>query len=234
MQLPFFYEEELPVDDTFMLSENSSHHIMQALRMKQGENILVTNGNGQTLQAKIIHGNKKKTTVRVVERNYTAKAFPEISIAIGLIKNKNRLEWFIEKASEMGIAAIFPTITSRTEKQSFNLERIKSISVSAMLQSQQSWLTEIHEPVKFGALIKDARQKKKFIAHCSNGEKKPLSKQFLDHDSLILIGPEGDFTSEEITDAIKNNFIPVSLGETRLRTETAGIVAAVLCKLSCQ
>src|SRR5690348_5134332 len=101
MQLAFFYEEDLLVDNTFILSEISSRHIGQVLRMKQREEILITNGDVQTLQAKIIDGNKKKTTVQAVERNYTAKSFPEISIAIGLVKNKNRLEWFIEKATEM-------------------------------------------------------------------------------------------------------------------------------------
>ncbi len=231
MELPFFFEDNLPVTNSFILSEESSRHIIQVLRMSVGDGLLITNGKGETLTGKIIDVNKKKTRVEIVERKFFQRPFPQVSIAIGLVKNKTRFEWFVEKAAEIGVAEIFPLITKRTEKQSFNQERIRAIAVSAMLQSQQSWLTEIHSPQKLEELIKTANQKKRFIAHCADAEKEHLSNKEIRDNSLILIGPEGDFTPEEIMLARENGYVPVSLGETRLRTETAGLAAAVLlCK----
>ncbi|HVZ97573.1 MAG TPA: RsmE family RNA methyltransferase [Chitinophagaceae bacterium] len=218
----------MPATEDFILSEESSRHIVQVLRMSAGGSLIVTNGKGETLTVKIVDANKKKTRVAIIERNFFQRSSPQVSIAIGLIKNKIRFEWFIEKAAEIGVTDIYPLLTKRTEKQSFNQERIRAIAVSAMLQSQQAWLTEVHAPRKLDELIKNTNQPQKFIAHCADGEKEHLSKKAIKEDSFILIGPEGDFSREEIMLATEHNFIPVSLGDTRLRTETAGIAAAVL------
>jgi len=148
------------------------------------------------------------------------------------LKNTSRFEWFLEKATEIGVSEIIPLICERTEKQKFRHDRVKGICVSAILQSQQTWLPVLHEPIKYVEDInstKEKRELQKFIAHCDDqtGKRNLSTLKPLSH-STILIGPEGDFTKDEIQFALENEFIPVSLGETRLRTETAGVVASVL------
>ena len=226
---PFFFEENLAFSDEFILSEESSRHIAQVLRMKQGDLITITNGKGQTLTAEISIPDKKKTKVKVIQNKFSKRSSPITAIAISLIKNTNRFEWFVEKATEIGISSIIPLICNRSEKTHFRIERITSILKSAMLQSQQSWLPEISEPVKFHDFIVSNNYDQKFIAHCLPEQKSELRNTVQSNSSkIILIGPEGDFTEDEIQKAIEKNYMPVNLGETRLRTETAGIVAAVL------
>ncbi|MEO8112588.1 MAG: RsmE family RNA methyltransferase [Ginsengibacter sp.] len=229
MQLPFFFEENIPVLGNLFLGEETSRHVMQVLRMHEGEQIMVTNGNGHVLKTTIIAGDKKKTEVAIVEKIHNDKPDHKVSIAISLIKNSNRFEWFLEKATEIGVSEIIPLLCKRTEKQQMKRSRMNTIMISAMLQSRQSWLPVLKEPVSFSDLIKSAEYAQSYIAHCADGEKKSIN-DFENNKSskIILIGPEGDFTEEEISQALENNFIPVSLGETRLRTETAGLVAAVL------
>src|SRR5262249_32318800 len=140
-------------------------------------------------------------------------------------------EWFLEKATEIGVSEIIPLICERTEKEKFRFERMKSICISAMLQSQQCWLPILQEPIEFNDLLnKNFDDYQKLIAHCNEGNKRSISQfpnsQF--QNSIICIGPEGDFTITEINLALQNGFIPISLGETRLRSETAGVVAATL------
>lgn len=229
MQLQFFFEENFPVSENFILSEETSKHIVQVLRMHENESLLITNGKGQVLTARLIKANKKNAEVQIINKSVSPKIIPEIIIGISLIKNANRFEWFLEKATEIGVSEIIPIICERTEKQHFRYDRMKNIIVSAMLQSQQAWLPILHEPVKFDTLLKNSLHQNKYIAHCIDDKKNHLSNEVISKGSqIILIGPEGDFTKDEITNALKNNYIPVSLGETRLRTETAGIVAAVL------
>ncbi|KAA9041584.1 16S rRNA (uracil(1498)-N(3))-methyltransferase [Ginsengibacter hankyongi] len=229
MELPFFFEENLPVEGNFILKEETSKHIVQVLRMHENENLLITNGKGQLLTATVINANKKNAEVQIINKADRPKHSARVSIGISLIKNTNRFEWFLEKATEIGVSEIIPLICERTEKQHLRYDRMKNIIVSAMLQSQQAWLPVLHEPVKFNTIINDTRHQNKFIAHCVDDGKQRFSDRVVSkEDQLILIGPEGDFTADEISNAIQNNYIPVSLGETRLRTETAGIVAAVL------
>lgn len=234
MQLPFFFEENLQVTDELTLSEESSKHIVQVLRMHESDRLLITNGKGEVLTGFIIEANKKKTNIKITGRTFSPHPVPKVSIALSLLKNKNRFEWFLEKATEMGVSEIIPLICRRTEIQHFKYDRMKNILVSAMLQSQQAWLPLLHEPVKFEEKIKTSSHQNKFIAHCMEAGKKQLANETRGNyrieqsDQLILIGPEGDFTKDEIEMALEHNFIAVSLGETRLRAETAGLVAAVL------
>jgi 16S rRNA (uracil1498-N3)-methyltransferase len=233
MQVPFFYEENLPESEPFILSEDSSRHIVQVLRMGEGQQVMITNGKGQTLTVEIVKADKKKTEVKIKSKEFVFLPQPKTAIAISLIKNTNRFESFLEKATEIGISSIIPLLCKRTEKTHSREERMKTIMVSAMLQSRQAWLPELSAPMKFDQFIQCENFDEKFIAHCVvNTEKKSLKNFSFDTRSsrLVLIGPEGDFTEEEIAAALANNFLPVSLGETRLRTETAGIVAAVLLK----
>ncbi len=229
MQLPYFFEENIPESGNFFVGEISSRHIVQVLRMKETEEINVTNGKGLLLTCSIIDPNKKKTEIAIKTSSSLLRKDPKISIAISLIKTPNRFEWFLEKATEIGVSEIIPLICSRTEKSSMKMERMRNIIVSAMLQSRQTWMPEFKEPVKFVEILTEKSNRQKFIAHCDDAEKKRL-KDFhaAQVPQIILIGPEGDFTPDEINSAIQNNYIPVTLGETRLRTETAGIVAAIL------
>ena len=230
MPLPFFYEENLPEADRLILSEESSRHIAQVLRMQADEKLMLTNGKGQTLTAGIVTPHKKKTEVKTIHKEFIPLEKPQVAIAISFIKSASRFEWFLEKATEIGISAIIPLLCKRTEKSHFREDRMKTILISALLQSRQAWLPELHAAVKINELIKSNAYGQKFIAHCVDDEKKLLNPAIVDASAskIILIGPEGDFTQEEINDALQQNFIPVSLGETRLRTETAGLVAAVL------
>jgi 16S rRNA (uracil1498-N3)-methyltransferase len=227
MSLPIFFQEEFS-GDSFTLSEETSKHIIQVLRMKVGEQLQLTNGKGKIVTAEIIAEHKKNTGVKVISTSHIALPTSHITIAISLIKNNSRFEWFLEKATEIGVSEIIPLICERTEKQNFRYDRMKNILISAMLQSQQTWLPTLHEAVKFSEVVKRISQQNKFIAHCIDGEKKQLSNHSIHQSSIILIGPEGDFTKDEIELAMQNNFVPVSLGDTRLRTETAGIVATVI------
>ncbi len=231
MQLPFFFEENLAGSNKFILSEESSKHVVQVLRMHENDQLVVTNGKGHVLTVAITNADKKKTEVEIKNKEIISLSDSKISIAISLIKNANRFEWFLEKATEIGVSEIIPLICKRTEKHHFRLERMKSILISAMLQSKQAWLPEISEPLKFTDVVtQEKSHQQKFIAHCNQADKKNLNDLIKKNagSKIILIGPEGDFTDEEINSAHHQNYIPVSLGETRLRTETAGIVAAVL------
>jgi len=231
MALPFFYiADHNSSKKEIVLDEDTSRHVVQVLRIKEGEKLNLTDGKGNLVTAEVTDNHKKHCSVKVVGSRFTPPVPRKITMAISLLKNTNRFEWFLEKVTEIGISEIIPLICERTEKQKFRYDRMKGICVSAMLQSQQSWLPVVHEPKQFNHLaIEQFNDQQKFIAHCEEfGEKNSLSTfESLNH-SMILIGPEGDFTKQEIELALQNNFIPVSLGDTRLRSETAGVVAATL------
>lgn len=233
MSLPFFYSNYINSSDTsFVLNEETSKHVVQVLRMKPGEQLQLTDGKGNIFTTEITDDHKKRAVVKILSAAFNPAPQKKLSIAISLVKNTSRFEWFLEKATEIGVQEIYPLICKRTEKQHFRQDRMNSILISAMLQSQQSWLPELHEPVSFNKLVNTAfDDTDKFIAHCLPEQKQSLQQVIATHPArMILIGPEGDFTNEEIEAANKNNFQPVALGETRLRTETAGMYAAVLLR----
>lgn len=229
MALPFFYINTYTDGQNLItLDEDTSRHVVQVLRMKKGEQLHLTDGLGHLLLAEISDDHKKHCSVAIKDVTYTAPAERKVTIAISNIKNASRFEWFLEKASEVGIAEIIPLVCERTEKERFRYDRMNAICISAMLQSQQVWLPLLREPLPLNQVLEQTGSAAKYIAHCEDGPKNPLSKQSPATTSIILIGPEGDFTPAEIQEAIQRGFIPVSLGNTRLRTETAGVVAAVL------
>lgn len=236
MKLPLFFKPFIDITATIIaLDEPTSKHIIQVLRMQVGEGLQLTDGAGHLFTVEITSDNRKKCEVKILEKVFHPAAVSKISIAISPVKNNSRFEWFLEKATEIGVGEIIPLLCERTEKQHFKYDRMNNILVSAMLQSQQVWLPVLHEPVKYKTFIEQSSVQQKFIAHCIDEKnKKPLTQQLTDStiSKLILIGPEGDFTEEEIDLALQNNFAPVSLGNTRLRTETAGMMAAaILCNL---
>ena len=230
MNLPYFYEENIQ-QPTYILSEETSKHCVKVLRMKEGAQLQLTDGKGSLFTATIINANKKNCEVSIGVVSFEQRATSRVSIAISLLKNPSRLEWFMEKATEIGVSEIIPLICDHTEKQNFRFDRMRNILISAMLQSQQTWLPQLHQPKKIIDLIDEDPEGLKLIAHCDEDEKRSITDLDRSHkNKLILIGPEGDFSKEEIRIALAKNFIPVSLGNTRLRTETAGIVAAAyLC-----
>jgi 16S rRNA (uracil1498-N3)-methyltransferase len=232
MALPFFYINEYDAaQKQIVLDEDTSKHIVQVLRMKTGEQLNLTDGKGNLLTCEITDGHKKHCTVVVKETRHKEQGTRKTTIAISLLKNSNRFEWFLEKATEIGVTEIIPLICERTVKERFRQDRMQGIVISAMLQSQQIWIPVLHEPTRFADLpIWKCADGLNFIGHCIDGSKQALSNYQIGTSAnrLILIGPEGDFTPKEIELALEYQFIPVSLGETRLRTETAGIVAATL------
>jgi len=233
MALPFFYFNNYSGQKQLSLDEDTSRHVVQVLRMKEGEQLNLTDGKGNLLTCKIKETGKKSCFVEVMNTRNPQPVTRIITIAISLLKNTNRFEWFLEKATEIGVSEIIPLICERTEKEKFRYDRMNTICISAMLQSQQCWLPVLHQPVEFDKAVKTISSDLKLIAHCEDGTvKKNLSTLQPLNSSTILIGPEGDFTQKEIELAIHNGYQPVSLGETRLRTETAGVAAAVMLRIT--
>lgn len=229
MSLPFFFETEIPqLHSHFTLSEETSKHCIQVLRMKAGAYLQLTNGTGILYKAAIASEDKKKTVVLIEEATTLPAPSRQISVAISLLKTTARFEWFLEKATEIGVTEIQPVIAARTEHHRFRHDRMNAILIAAMLQSQQAWLPVLHEPVAYADLIKKSTHAQKLIAHCEKEKKQFIKELPALTDTQILIGPEGDFSLEEIKLALNNHYLPVSLGETRLRAETAGVVAATL------
>ena len=231
MALPFFYIESYdPAATEVTLEEDNSRHIVQVLRMQRGDSLQLTDGKGAVLTAEIIDDHKKKCRVSI--RSSISLSPPErnVTIAISLLKNASRFEWFLEKVTEIGVSAVIPLLCERTERASIRLERLRQIAISALLQSQQAWLPDLAEPTSLADLIRSAAAPARYIAHCLESPRPTagLAAAETSASSLILIGPEGDFSSKEVDSALANGFIPVTLGPNRLRTETAGIVAATL------
>ena len=231
MALPFFYIElNSSLNSIVTLNEENSKHVVQVLRMHEGRQLKLTDGLGNIFTGEITEAHKKKCLVKINECVKIPPNQNRVCIAVSPVKNNSRFEWFLEKATEIGVSEIVPLLCERTEKQFLKFERLKGILISAMLQSQQAWLPVLHEPTKFETCVKENKSLNKFIAHCEEDNKFSLKEKVESQltDSIILIGPEGDFTKDEIAFALKNNFTPAALGNTRLRTETAALVAATL------
>ncbi len=229
MQLPYFFEEHISAgNNAIALSEETSRHCIGVLRMKKGEQLQLTDGSGNLFACTIVEADKKHCGVKIEESSFEEKGKRNVSIAVSLLKSANRFEWFLEKATEMGVLEIVPLLCKRTERSHFRLDRMKNILVSAMLQSRQVWLPVLREPFLFEELVQSSYYEQKLIATCADGEKSVIKNLIVDKSVQLLIGPEGDFDEDEIKLAIQHNYLPVSLGDTRLRTETAAVVAAAL------
>lgn len=228
MALPIFYISEYNKEDIVILNEDTSRHVVQVLRMKSGQLLQLTDGKGSLLTAAIMDEHKKSCSVIIKEKVTHAAPIKKVSIAISLLKNAARFEWFLEKATEIGVTEILPLKCDRTEKQHFRFDRMNNILIAAMLQSQQTWLPVLHEPQSFTEAITKSAAANKLIAHCEEVPKHSIGEFTGQTSTQILIGPEGDFSPGEIRLALAHHFHPVTLGKTRLRAETAGVVAATL------
>jgi len=226
MQL--FYNPNIDIDTTeFTFDKEESRHIIRVLRKKEGDSLHLTNGKGFLFLAKILNASDKKCTINMISFEEKSKPWDYyLHIAIAPTKMNERYEWFLEKATEIGIDEITPIICDHSERKVIKQERMLKVIVSAMKQSLKFRLPKFNDPIPFSEFIQNELEGVKFIAHCENTDKKMLNKQIKNSDNItVLIGPEGDFSTKEITKALQHKFIPLSLGESRLRTETAGIVA---------
>lgn len=223
-----FYTPDLQGNVTsYTLPEEESQHVIKVLRMQAGERIHLINGKGGLFEAEIVNPHPKRCELKILSSEVEfGKRNAYIHIAIAPTKMNERLEWFLEKATEIGIDEITPIICRFSERKELKLARLEKILVAAMKQSVKAYLPKLNEACTFEQLIKNTTASQKFIAHCYEEDKHLLQEVYKKgSDVLILIGPEGDFSPEEIQQAIKNGFKPVSLGSSRLRTETAGVVA---------
>jgi 16S rRNA (uracil1498-N3)-methyltransferase len=224
----FFFPDLKSSSGIVALGEDIRKHAFSVLRMNPGEQLMLTNGKGSAATATITTANKKQFSVQLHECIDHPAPAKKMILGISLLKNTARFEWMLEKVTEIGITEIYPLLCERTERQHFRKDRFEQIITSACLQSQQFHFPILQEPIKMEELFKQDLPTQRFIAHCMDGEKKQLCS--VANDAILLIGPEGDFTSEELDLSITHGFQPVGLGESRLRTETAGIVGAVMMR----
>ena len=229
MTLPLFYEPDLSEHVSILpLSEDTLRHCLQVLRMRDGSSIEITNGRGLSATGTLTITGKKSAQASCTNFVQHSRPLAELTLCLSPLKNPQRLEWLLEKATEIGMQGFIPIICERTEQVKIRKERLQGILVAAMLQSRQYFLPELYDPIPFMDLMALPVLPQQWIAHCAEGEKKELALFHLQGKGRILIGPEGDFTSDEINAAINNKYQPVGLGSTRLRTETAGLVAVTL------
>lgn len=231
MAVPYFYEPHIANNiSTYSLSEETSKHCVQVLRMKEDDRIDLTNGMGQIFEATITLAHKKHTTVQIASQKAINPSAQKIILGISLLKNATRLEWLFEKATEMGVHTIVPIICERTIHERFKTDRMQNILQSAMIQSQQVWLPILAEPTNYSSFIKSYKASQQLIAHCEPSDKINIKDLTVGDDCILLIGPEGDFSPKEIDEAISSHYTAIHLGPTRLRTETAGIFALSVLK----
>ncbi|MFM2230178.1 MAG: Ribosomal small subunit methyltransferase [Bacteroidota bacterium] len=225
MQL-FYTPTIQPDTSSYTFDREESKHIIKVLRKKEGDIIHVTNGLGNLFETEIALASDSKCTV-TIQKIFTAeKPTYRLHLAVAPTKMNERYEWFLEKATEIGITEITPIICDNSERTVLKIDRMEKIVVAAMKQSNQYFLPKLNEPVKLQKFLEANFSVQKFIAHCEETEKRSLKEMLKkNEDVLVLIGPEGDFSVKEIEMALSKDFIPVTLGATRLRTETAAVIA---------
>ena len=226
MQL--FYHPTVSEDDVEVIfPKEESRHIVKVLRKKEGDVLHLTNGKGWIFTTEVIAAQMKNCVAKVTASEKQEPLPYALHLAVAPTKMNDRYEWFLEKATEIGISEITPLICDRSERKVFKKERFERVLQSALKQSLHTYFPVLNEPIAFPDFLKVSDAEEKFIAHCEEtSDKKFLSKELRPKQNVtILIGPEGDFSSEEILAAREAGFQAVSLGNSRLRTETAAIVA---------
>jgi len=225
MQL--FYNPSISeTEKSFVFDKEESKHIIKVLRKKESNILFVTNGLGYLFKTEIALASDSKCTVNILSFEKQESSKYHLHLAVAPTKMNERYEWFLEKATEIGIQEITPIICEHSERKVIKIDRFQKIIESAMKQSLHYFIPKLNEPIAYKEFLKKEYSGQKFIAHCEETDKKSFKKELkTKEDVLILIGPEGDFSVKEIQMALDNKYIPVSLGKTRLRTETAAIVA---------
>ena len=225
MQL-FYSPTITEATEIFSFDKEESKHIIKVLRKKDTDILHVTNGLGYLFTTEITLASDSKCTVKIISFEKALPSKFRLHLAVAPTKMNDRFEWFLEKATEIGIHEITPIICDHSERKVINIERFDKILLAAMKQSNEVYLPKLNNAVTFKEFINLKQEGLKMIAHCEETDKKSLKSVLKPNQELtIIIGPEGDFSEKEIALALTNDFIPVSLGNTRLRTETAAIVA---------
>ena len=225
MQL--FYNPDIDeTTESFSFDKEESRHIIKVLRKKDSDILHVTNGHGLLFETEITLASDNKCIVDVLSIKKAPEPKFRLHLAVAPTKMNDRFEWFLEKATEIGIQEITPVFCDRSERKVINPERFEKIILSAMKQSNETYLPKLNEAISFKEFIKQKSEGLQLIAHCEETDKKSLKEVLKPNENItLLIGPEGDFSEKEIALAIENNYQPVTLGNTRLRTETAAVVA---------
>jgi len=222
---PTFFTSEI-ISGLEVLDREESRHCIKVLRKRTGDLIRIIDGKGTEAEFEIIESDPTNCKLKLVSSTIHKKSSPGIHIGIAPTKQLERMEWFIEKTSEIGIDEITFLKTSNSERKSVNLDRAHKKAITALKQSGNVFLPEIHDQTPFSQFVQNCNSQQKFIAYLEEGLTRHLFDEVLEGTSVtVLIGPEGDFTQKEIEEAKQNNFVPISLGKSRLRTETAGLMA---------
>lgn len=225
MQL-FFNPNIDEATQSFSFDKEESRHIIKVLRKKDSDILHVTNGSGLLFETQITLASDSKCTVEVISITNAEKPKFHLHLAVAPTKMNDRFEWFLEKATEIGIQEITPIFCDRSERKVINRDRFEKIILSAMKQCNETFLPKLNEAISFKEFVKQQKNGLQLIAHCEETDKKSLKEVLKpNEDVTILIGPEGDFSEKEIALALENKYKPVMLGNTRLRTETAAVVA---------
>ncbi|MGZ0017035.1 16S rRNA (uracil(1498)-N(3))-methyltransferase [Yeosuana sp. AK3] len=225
MQL--FYNPDITEQtNQFSFDKEESKHIVKVLRKSVGDLLYITNGKGWLFTAEITLADVKNCLVKITSKKLQEKHPYQLHLAVAPTKMNDRYEWFLEKATEIGVDTITPIICDQSERKIIKTDRFEKILQSAMKQSLNCYLPKLNEATTFKVFLSQKFTGQRFIAHCENSQKSSLKNLLRKTEEVtILIGPEGDFSVKEIEMALTNSFIPVTLGETRLRTETAAIIA---------
>lgn len=233
MSEQLFYNPGLTNDSKHVaFNETESKHIAKVLRKKEGDTIRITNGKGWIFEAALDMTTPVSCEATITSSQKRIQPMHWLHLAVAPTKNSERFEWFIEKATEIGINEITPLICERSERRSLKTERLERIMESAMKQSKRVYLPKLNPISTLADFLAHDHPGLRFIAHCHEDEKLELKRRVApDKDITILIGPEGDFSEEEVDKAYEKGFYPVSLGEARLRTETAAVVACATVNL---
>ena len=223
----FFNKQLLRSTDEIIFSKDEAKHIIKVLRKNIGDEIMVTNGEGLQWNGSISSIDIKSVKARKLNATLIPKTKENIHIAISLIKSTSRMEWFIEKATEIGVNEITPIICFNSERKSLNFNRCQKIMISAMKQSKRFFIPKLNPIIPIKEFLElESGDSDIYIAHCHDLERKLVNQLgFINSKVKIMIGPEGDFSIDEINFSISKGAIPISLGLNRLRTETAGILA---------
>ncbi|WP_350288837.1 16S rRNA (uracil(1498)-N(3))-methyltransferase [uncultured Croceitalea sp.] len=216
----------------FSFPTEESKHIIKVLRKKEGDVLHLTNGNGYLFEAEILEANPKKCKAQIISSEKTITRLHTLHLAVAPTKMNDRFEWFLEKATEIGVNEVTPILCDHSERKVIKPERLQKIIQSAMKQSLQTFLPKLNPLTTYEDFLAKTSGELKFIAHCEDDEKAELKRRLAaDKDVVILIGPEGDFSNNEINLAYKKGFTPVSLGRNRLRTETAAVYACTVVSI---
>lgn len=229
MQL--FYTQQI-TSEAAAFDEAETTHALQALRLKNGDEIHFTDGNGNHFKGLVeLVGKKQFIATKIELVKHEKKSQHQVHLYVSPTKMADRFEWLVEKATELGAASITPLVTERTFKKNTNVKRLKNLALSGMKQSLQLYLPVINEPVQLTKTEFNLSESEFYFGYCHEGEKKPLNSILFSAKNIhVFIGPEGDFTNNEIEFLLEKKCIPVTLGNTRLRTETAALYAMAVLK----